>query len=308
MASPRSSSSSGRTPPFILVGLIVLVCFLAYNYWSLSSQNSELMGELEAIRLKARDVSDENKQNKESLDSVRVELSKAKLSIESHRAQANQWGKEKGALNEQISTKNSEVDTCKTALETCNENQKTEQEAKLAAEAEKETLQTQLQALKDEPKTCDRTACTGPVREVVVVAAKLTGTNSLGNALAQAGFDAAQLLEGINIPAPQAAAQEAKPAAPVEAQASAAEAVAPAAAEAVAPEAAAAEAVAPEAAAAAPEAVAPANQVNESVQADAAVQANESVQAQDGSAPGEAQAQGGQEAALQAADQEQQQA
>ena len=42
-------------------------------------------------------------------------------------------------------------------------------------------------------------ACIGPVREVVVVAAKLTGTNSLGNALAQAGFDAAQLLEGINM-------------------------------------------------------------------------------------------------------------
>jgi chromosome segregation ATPase len=33
---------ASRTPPFLLVGLLVALCILAFNYWNLSGKNSEL--------------------------------------------------------------------------------------------------------------------------------------------------------------------------------------------------------------------------------------------------------------------------
>ncbi|XP_053638742.1 putative leucine-rich repeat-containing protein DDB_G0290503 isoform X5 [Cherax quadricarinatus] len=41
---------SGRTPPFILVGLVLIVLILGFNYWTLSSQNADLQQEVEKLQ------------------------------------------------------------------------------------------------------------------------------------------------------------------------------------------------------------------------------------------------------------------
>lgn len=55
---PRAGRS-GRTPHFLTVGLLVVICILAFNYWNVSSQNkilqkerSEMTRHLEELALK----------------------------------------------------------------------------------------------------------------------------------------------------------------------------------------------------------------------------------------------------------------
>lgn len=45
---------TGRTPPFILVGLLLVVLILAFNCWTLSSQNSDLQQEIEKIQAEVK--------------------------------------------------------------------------------------------------------------------------------------------------------------------------------------------------------------------------------------------------------------
>lgn len=206
MAAPNRSSSPGRTPPFVLVGLMVLVCFLAYNYWSLSSQNAELMAELDTVRVQGREVKDENTQFKETVESLRSELGTAKQQAEAFKSQASAKQGELDQLKKECSEKGAEVESCKKELAACEENLKTEQAAKQSVQGEKDAVAKELETLKAAPKVCEKADCEGPIKEVVVISAKLTGSEALGNALSGAGFDSAKLMEGINIPPPQAAA------------------------------------------------------------------------------------------------------
>ncbi|XP_005096544.2 Golgi membrane protein 1 isoform X2 [Aplysia californica] len=202
MVSSNRSQSPGRTPPFILVGLLVLVCFLAYNYWSLSSQNSDLVVELTSMQNRARDVSDENTQVKSSLDAIRQELSIAKKNLESVKAEVTEKTIQLDNEKQECANKQSELVNCQESLATCAQSLKVEQDEKVKIQGEKDAMQLALDAAKNAPKVCDMASCEGPVKEVVVVAAKLTGSQMIGDALAQAGLDAAKLLEGVIIPPP----------------------------------------------------------------------------------------------------------
>ena len=49
-----------KSPPFLIIGLLVVMCILAYNYWTVSSKNGELLSQVEAYQLDFRSVSDKH--------------------------------------------------------------------------------------------------------------------------------------------------------------------------------------------------------------------------------------------------------
>lgn len=51
---------ASRSPPFLLIGLLVALCILAFNYWNLSGKNGALSRQLEAVQLDFRAVSDKH--------------------------------------------------------------------------------------------------------------------------------------------------------------------------------------------------------------------------------------------------------
>ena len=108
--------SPGRTPPFILVGLLVLVCFLAYNYWSISSRNSELMAELEVAQKQAREASGGFKQMKDSVDVIRTELSEAKKQIDAQKGVITGKDAEVEKFRKEAYDRKSETETCQKSL------------------------------------------------------------------------------------------------------------------------------------------------------------------------------------------------
>lgn len=44
----------GRAPPVILIGLLVMLAILGFNYWLLSSQNADLQQELEKLQAEVK--------------------------------------------------------------------------------------------------------------------------------------------------------------------------------------------------------------------------------------------------------------
>lgn len=44
----------GRAPPVILIGLLVMLVILGFNYWLLSSQNADLQQELEKLQAEVK--------------------------------------------------------------------------------------------------------------------------------------------------------------------------------------------------------------------------------------------------------------
>ena len=71
-----------RTPPFVLVGLLVVLSFLGYSYYSLSSSNGNLSTQLEAIRLEKRDTESKHSELEKTMTSVKSQVSA--LQIESN--------------------------------------------------------------------------------------------------------------------------------------------------------------------------------------------------------------------------------
>ncbi|XP_069157903.1 protein GOLM2 isoform X10 [Procambarus clarkii] len=77
---------SGRTPPFILVGLVLIVLILGFNYWTLTSQNADLQQEVEKLQaeVKISAMKQEQSENKNAalqetvheMDSISAKLKK----------------------------------------------------------------------------------------------------------------------------------------------------------------------------------------------------------------------------------------
>ncbi|GFR67366.1 protein casc4-like isoform X6 [Elysia marginata] len=191
-----------RTPPFVLVGLLIILSFLGYSYYSLSSSNSDLSSQLEAIRVEKRDT-----------DSQRSELEKTLTSIKS---QATSLQSESNQLKRDIQAKDAEIQSLKadiaqkvaddekqkSLLEHCDEKLSVVQKDLETSNAEKSNLQHTLDAEREKTTICGMEACQGPVHQILMVSSQLVGSAKMQEALAQAQLDANKLMNGINIPAP----------------------------------------------------------------------------------------------------------
>ena len=76
------SRHSSRTPPFILVGLLVVIAILGFNYWTTSAANRELDETLKTLN--AKYTSTNNKLSSQGLElkSVRDENAKHRARVE----------------------------------------------------------------------------------------------------------------------------------------------------------------------------------------------------------------------------------
>ena len=83
------SRHSSRTPPFVLVGLLVVIAILGFNYWTTSAANRELDETLKSVNEKYASTNNElTKQNLE-LKSVRDENSKHRSRVEALEGEIN---------------------------------------------------------------------------------------------------------------------------------------------------------------------------------------------------------------------------
>ncbi|XP_013781699.1 protein casc4-like [Limulus polyphemus] len=161
----RSNFSS--RPPFLVVGLFVILGILGFSYWSLSSQFNDLQKQLqimqENVRLAGQSKENMDKQNRE----LQSALNKVKLELETSKLTMSKKEKEREEIEEKLRMKDDEESEYKTQVETLSanlnacqeESRNAEEKAKnfqenlLAVEKAKKELENELQQIMEDIKT-----------------------------------------------------------------------------------------------------------------------------------------------------------
>ena len=105
-----------RTPPFVLVGLLVVLGFSGYSYYSLYSSNSNLSTQLEAARLEKRNVDSQYIDVRRSLTSAKLDATASKTEADQLKKEIEVKGKEIQSLKAQIDQKASDEKTQKSLM------------------------------------------------------------------------------------------------------------------------------------------------------------------------------------------------
>lgn len=185
---------ASRSPPFLLIGLLVALCILAFNYWNLSSKNGELSRQLESVQVDFRAVSDKH---------LTVEKRAADLAAQLSETSSRVTGLQKtcGAKDTTIQELIGQMEALKKDHETATKGLKECQTQLEALRQEKQNVDNALQQAKVELEverqkaapTCDKNSCKDPIREVIAAVTKGVGKSPIINALKQANIDLSQV-------------------------------------------------------------------------------------------------------------------
>ncbi|XP_076355515.1 uncharacterized protein LOC143249482 isoform X2 [Tachypleus tridentatus] len=146
----RSNFSS--RPPFLVVGLFVVLGILGFSYWSLSSQFNDLQKQLqimqENVRLAGQRKESMDKQNRD-LESA---LNKVKLELDTSKLTMSKKEKEREEIEMKLRMKDNEENEYKTQMETLSTDLKACQEESQNAENRATNLQENLSAVEKAKK------------------------------------------------------------------------------------------------------------------------------------------------------------
>lgn len=111
---------TGRSPPFLAIGLCVALVILGFNYWNLSAKNGEQANELTLLEselrlVNAKKVSAEKRSEAitDKVKDLEDDISKQKEMIAHNAAELSEIKTEKSALDEEIAQLRTEVDSYK---------------------------------------------------------------------------------------------------------------------------------------------------------------------------------------------------
>lgn len=111
----------GRTPPFVLVGLLVLVGFLSYSYWSLSSRNGELETELNDLHIQKKDSEGRSVEIEKRLEKAQLDLNVARENQEKASKQIQDLESQLANVKTDISNKQADVEKYQSQLVSVND-------------------------------------------------------------------------------------------------------------------------------------------------------------------------------------------
>ncbi|KAK0044555.1 hypothetical protein Bpfe_026055 [Biomphalaria pfeifferi] len=203
----RTTMRSSRTPPFLIIALLIVVGFLSYNYWKFYNINSELRAEVEAVRIQARDTDSSKLESERNLNTAREEIKQIQGSRDALQKAVQEKDKELTTLKADLKKAQEELNGVKKSLGECDANLQTQKKEVDALKAEKAEFDKKLEAEKAKPRVCDLKSCSEPLKQILDISSKLTGTEQLSKALTEAKLNAEELLQ--NVPKYQAPQQQA---------------------------------------------------------------------------------------------------
>ncbi|XP_076464976.1 uncharacterized protein LOC143296880 [Babylonia areolata] len=167
---------TSRSPPFLVVGLLIAMCILAFNYWSVSSKNSELTNQFESLQVDFRSVSDKH------------------LAVEKRASDLSSQGAEYQSMVARLQASATEKDNKVSMLSSALQDMNTQlQEAKSHAQSdiahladEKESVLAELNELRNKlvqeqqkEVVCDKSSCRNVVREIMKVVLDTVGKSKV---------------------------------------------------------------------------------------------------------------------------------
>ena len=109
-------NNAGKTPSFIVIGLLVVIAILGFNYWNVSSKNSVLVRELAEMSEKLRLTSVKKLAIEKRNDALLSKVRENEADIEKHKTLSQRKEEEVANLNSQLDTRKSEADNQQSEL------------------------------------------------------------------------------------------------------------------------------------------------------------------------------------------------
>ncbi|GFG35205.1 hypothetical protein Cfor_01309 [Coptotermes formosanus] len=164
MSLDNMRGSYGRCPPFLVAGLLVVCLILTFNWWSLSSQNYDLIKQLEELGEQLKISSDEQDlcvhQRLSAEGRVKVleeEMAQVRVNLEQQRTDNDEMKKHMDTKDEKLREMKKEQDNihksasiCKTELESLKKLQISKDGTIASLRLEKDQFTAQLEGKKEE--------------------------------------------------------------------------------------------------------------------------------------------------------------
>ncbi|XP_067666799.1 protein GOLM2-like isoform X5 [Haliotis asinina] len=183
----------GRTPSFLLIGLLVVMCILGYSYWSVASTSSDQALQIVTLQDEVRMLStrkmEADKQKEASVDRVGVlekrnaglvaEMQEKLKAVESVKS-------ELGRKEDELRNANTEVDNKGAALTKCEQDFNGIKEELQKLKEETESLKGNMDK---KPAQCDQNACEEPIKNILTVLVNSLGRQQIIATLQSNGID-----------------------------------------------------------------------------------------------------------------------
>lgn len=104
--------TNSRSPPFVLVGLLVVIAILAFNYWGASSKNNELLEEIYGLKDQLQQSVGKVERNAKIGDTRLEEITKLTNELEQLKQEHDRSQTELSEVNDQLNGVKSEVQRC----------------------------------------------------------------------------------------------------------------------------------------------------------------------------------------------------
>ena len=110
---------NSRSPPFVLVGLLVVIAILAFNYWGASSSNNELLEENDKLSIQLRQTVNKVEENSKLSEDRLKEINKVQEALDQLKSDHDQKTARLSQLEDELDDKKSELESAQRNTETC---------------------------------------------------------------------------------------------------------------------------------------------------------------------------------------------
>ncbi|XP_071116360.1 pinin-like [Haliotis cracherodii] len=196
----------GRAPPFLLVGLLVVMCILGYSYWSVASTSSDQASQIVTLQDEVRILStrkmEADKRSESSNDQIRT-LEKRNTNLMSElqeKVKAMESVKsELSRKEEDLRNSNTELDNKAEGLTKCEQDSNGIKEELQKLKEETESLKGSMDK---KPAQCDQNSCEEPIRNILTVLVNSLGRQQIIATLQSNNIDANKFIpaEGVQQP------------------------------------------------------------------------------------------------------------
>lgn len=111
--------NAGRTPSFVVVGLLIVTAILGFNYWNVSSKNSLLAREVNEARERFRVASVKKLAVEKRNDALMQKVSEGEAEINKQKSMLTRRDEELESINKQVDAKRDELSMHVTDKEQC---------------------------------------------------------------------------------------------------------------------------------------------------------------------------------------------
>ena len=106
--------NAGRTPSFVVVGLMIVIAILGFNYWNVSSKNSMLAREVNESRDRIRFAAVKKLAMEKRNDALMQKVRSSDMELDRQKTLSGKTQEEVDTMRSQLDAKQDEVTQCRT--------------------------------------------------------------------------------------------------------------------------------------------------------------------------------------------------